>query len=350
MKTLLLAGLLLWAGLAYADDTIKIGVILPLTGNSAHLGERFQKTIKLFEQDHPSAKYKIFIEDDGGNNRDTMLCAQRLVNLNHVDALVTWAAGAGNVVAPYAEEKHVLHLNISLDVKIVQNRHYTFLHWVNPYSEAQMCTALMQQRGARNVAIIGTRQQAIMLLARLTEEDCSKSGIKTNTLYFNPGERDFRTPLTEIKLQKPDYVVLMAFSPEMEILSRQIREVGIPAPITNMGTFDFSSDRTYIEGYPYVSAAAPSVEWNNRFEKLYGAKATFAEPYLYDILKIITDAYEKTGHTGNLKAAEWITQLKNYPSEVGLLTPQDGHILFSSASYYTTLHGQRTHISFEDIK
>jgi len=183
-----------------------------------------------------------------------------------------------------------------------------------------------------------------------TKANCDKADIKTQTIFFNPGERDFRTPLTKLKATQPDYIVLMAFSPELEIISRQLREVGLRAPITSMGTFDFISDRSTIEGCCYVSAATPSAEWNCRFEKLYGSTATFAEPYLYDILKITTQAYNKTGHAGSLKAAEWISQLKDYSSEVGPLTPKDGHILFSNASYYTTLHGQRTHINLDDIK
>lgn len=335
-----------------AENVVKIGVILPLTGNSAHLGERFQKTIKLFEQGRgiTKHKYEIIVEDDGSVNRDTMLAAQRLISLNHVNAIVTWAAGAGNTVAQYTQQKGVLHFNISLDPKVAKGE-YNFLHWVDPYSQAEMMFKILEKKHVKNIVIIGTRQQAILFFAKLTEVKCIKSGVKVKTMFFNPGERDFRTPLTSLRFDKPDAIVLGAFSPEQEILLRQLHEVGVgDVPVVNAGTFDFISDRTWIENRPYVSSAAPSPEWSARFEKLYGAPPSFAEPYLYDILKILVDAYEHTSSTDNLQAASWIMKLKDYPTEVGPISADSEGILWSKASYYTTKNGIRTFIKFEDIK
>ena len=72
-----LAGLalgLLAAGPALAQDTVKVGVILPMTGQSASTGKQIEGAIKLWLQQTGgkagAKKIEVLIKDDAGVAED----------------------------------------------------------------------------------------------------------------------------------------------------------------------------------------------------------------------------------------------------------------------------------------
>ena len=84
-KVLFLAlALCLMAGTAVAADTIKIGLMAPLTGAWASEGQDMQQIVELLADEINMAggingqKIEIVTEDDGGDPRTAALAAQRL--------------------------------------------------------------------------------------------------------------------------------------------------------------------------------------------------------------------------------------------------------------------------------
>ena len=85
------AGLLLATGAARAQDTVKIGVILPMTGPSASTGRQIDAAIKLWmAQSGAKAggkKVEVIVKDDAGVADTTRRLAQELVVNDKVVAL-----------------------------------------------------------------------------------------------------------------------------------------------------------------------------------------------------------------------------------------------------------------------
>ena len=336
-----------------AKDTVKIGVILPLSGNNAHLGERLQKSVKLFEEDHPQykGKYEFLLEDDQLTNGKTALAAQRLINIDRVKAIATFASGAGHVVAPLAKQKKILHFNSSPDPKVADGD-FNFTHSTVAETQTDWLIKGLEAKKAKKVTVISMRTQASMIVSDLIEQKGTERGMTVETKYFNVGERDFRTPLTKLRFEKDksDYIVIIFFSPELEIIIRQLREVGVDAPITTVNCFDFIQDRSIIEGRWYVSFATANEDWNTRFTKIYGAPPTFAEPYLYNILTLITDAYEHSPAASNEEASTWLKTIKDYPSIIGPLNMTDKGVVLSAPACYLIKDKKRTPISLEELE
>ena len=77
-------GLALGGGMAQAADTVKIGLMAPLTGSWASEGQGMKKIVELLaEQQNAKGgvlgkKIEVVIEDDGGDPRTASLAAQRL--------------------------------------------------------------------------------------------------------------------------------------------------------------------------------------------------------------------------------------------------------------------------------
>jgi branched-chain amino acid transport system substrate-binding protein len=88
-----LAALLAWP--AAAQDTVKIGLILPMTGPFASTGRQIDTAVKLYMQQHGTTvagkKVELIVKDDGGVADTTRRIAQELV----LNDKVAFLAGFG---------------------------------------------------------------------------------------------------------------------------------------------------------------------------------------------------------------------------------------------------------------
>ena len=88
-----LAALLAWP--AAAQDTVKIGLILPMTGPFASTGRQIETAVKLYMQQHGTTvagkKVELIVKDDGGVADTTRRIAQELV----LNDKVAFLAGFG---------------------------------------------------------------------------------------------------------------------------------------------------------------------------------------------------------------------------------------------------------------
>src|SRR4029077_3546537 len=71
------------AGAALAQDTVKIGLILPMTGPFASTGRQIDGAVKLWLQEHGTTvagkKIEVILKDDAGTAETTRRLAQELV-------------------------------------------------------------------------------------------------------------------------------------------------------------------------------------------------------------------------------------------------------------------------------
>src|SRR5262249_46215391 len=104
--------MLLAAPLAKAEDSVKVGLILPMTGPFASTGKQIDAAVKLFLQEHgdrvAGKKIEVILKDDGGSAEVTKRLAQELV----VNDKAAFLAGFGLTplalaTAPIATEAKV---------------------------------------------------------------------------------------------------------------------------------------------------------------------------------------------------------------------------------------------------
>ena len=92
-RTLMLGALALTlaAGTAVAQDTVKIGLILPMTGPFASTGRQIDGAVKLWLAQNGTTvagkKIEVILKDDGGTADTTRRLAQELVVNDKVQVL-----------------------------------------------------------------------------------------------------------------------------------------------------------------------------------------------------------------------------------------------------------------------
>jgi ABC-type branched-subunit amino acid transport system substrate-binding protein len=190
--------------------TVKIGVILPLSGDNDHLGQPIRELIQ-YKVDHfpkdSRFNYKVIFEDDQLIPRQTLLAAHRLVDLENVDVLVTFFTGPGSVVAPYAAQKHKVHLMYNFKEEMADAR-YNFIHVTPMLPIAQYWTHHAEALGYKKIALMVHRNAGGEMALKALEEVKTHSKLEwVDVTRFNQGEKDFRITLLKIKEKKPDVLL-----------------------------------------------------------------------------------------------------------------------------------------------
>ncbi len=81
------------------------------------------------------------------------------------------------------------------------------------------------------------------------------------TQEVQSGQKDFRTEIARIKQARPDIIVLILRPPELEILTKQIKELGLNVPLTAIESLAVSKEMELLERrrYPMSGFSIPSV-------------------------------------------------------------------------------------------
>src|ERR1700730_7989542 len=115
------------AGPATAQETVKIGLILPMSGQQASTGKQISAAVRLYQEQHGSTvagrKIEVILKDDGAVPDNTKRIAQELI----VNEKVAFVAGFGITpcalaVAPLATEAKVPEIVMAAGTSIITER------------------------------------------------------------------------------------------------------------------------------------------------------------------------------------------------------------------------------------
>lgn len=303
-------------------ETIKIGYIAPLSGNLAFLGEgvRNAAMLKLEDLNKQNTKYKyeLIFEDDAFDPKKTASAANKLISIDKVDAIVTVASAAGNIVNPIAEKAKIVHFGIASDPNIAKGQ-YNFINWTPPREEVKLFISEAQKRGIKRIAVFGQQISGIVAVV----DELKKQTAGTNITVVsedisNFGTKDFRQSISKAKLSMPDYYLLVMFSPELEILVKQMKEMDVEQPITAIESFELSDNPALFEGLWYINGADPTEQFYKEYSERYSKNPTIATPNAYDILGLISTAVERFDkRPSTAEIAHSLIQIKNYDGSMG---------------------------------
>ena len=131
MKSLLpavaAAALALGVGAASAEDTVKIGLIVPLTGGQASTGKQIDNAIKLYQQQNGATvagkKVEILVKDDGAVPDNTKRLAQELIVNDKVNIIAGFGVTpAALAAAPLATQAKVPEVVMAAGTSIITER------------------------------------------------------------------------------------------------------------------------------------------------------------------------------------------------------------------------------------
>ncbi|HCK80980.1 MAG TPA: branched-chain amino acid ABC transporter substrate-binding protein [Candidatus Competibacter sp.] len=254
-----------------AADTVKIGLMAPLTGSWASEGQGMKKIVELLaEQQNAKGgvsgkKIEVVTEDDGGDPRTASLAAQRLTTQGVAAVVGTYGSSVTEASQTIYDEAGIPQIaNGSTAIRLTEKGFKRFFRTAPRDDEqGRMAAQTIGKLGFKKVAILHDSTSYAKGLADESNALLKKKG--TEVVFFDaltPGERDYTTILTKLKGANPDVVLFTGYFPEAGLLLRQKKDMNWKVPFiggdaTNNADLVKIAGQEAAEGYYFLSPPQP---------------------------------------------------------------------------------------------
>ncbi|MDD2229499.1 MAG: ABC transporter substrate-binding protein [Candidatus Cloacimonetes bacterium] len=325
------------------DNTIRVGVILPLTGDSAYMGVAFKSGMDLaleqYEQKRAAEKLpevKIFYEDSMDLSKNAVSAYQKLKSIDKVDMYICVSGGWKALIPLANADKKVLFCSAVSPSKVTEGSDWTFRF----YTSADADAALMAKYAIEKLAL-----QKIGILYVNDDFGSSYKDVFSSvftegtnnaviTEGFNPSDSDFRTVLAKFKTQKIDGLYLLGYGTNMGLVPKQMKEIGLNATFLSIGTISLPDVMQLagnsINGTFYTTtkfnAFMPEtkelIDFVGDYKTKYNQQPMFFEVFGFDSFNILASVFKNSGKDSD-KIRQGLLAVKNYKAAVGEVSFDD---------------------------
>ncbi|RIL12553.1 MAG: hypothetical protein DCC75_00195 [Proteobacteria bacterium] len=305
----------------------KIGVILPLSGEVASLGNYIKRAIDLAYSELPEdqqSRLKLIYEDDQLQSQKSVSIFHKLNSLDKADAVFVLGSGVGNAVGPLAERQGKILIAIGAsDKKFAVGTKHVFIHWVVPEKESEIIVREIKKRGLQRIAIIAAEQEGVIAFNKAFMAEMAKHNLTDRIVLderYLQDNKDFKPFLSKVRAKQADSIYVLLFPGGLSTFMKQARDFAIKADIFGAELFEdqhevAASDGTLI-GKWYVNADEASPDFIANYKKKYGEHPGWATANAYDSLKLMADAVARHGND-NAAIASYLRGIKDYKGAAG---------------------------------
>jgi len=223
------------------QEIIKIGVILPLTGNGAIYGNALQKGIELaYSESNVRDKIKIIYEDDAGDAKTGINAFNSLVSRNIKIVIGGPMSHVASALIPIANKEKILLLSpFASDPSLSQADDYFYRVCATDDVDGKvLANFINNDLKLEKVAFFYPSVDYGVGIRDAFLKHASGTPIKIvfNESYQN-GAVDFRTQLMKIKQSNPDVLILPAYIKEGIIILKQLNELGCSFFVAGVSSF-----------------------------------------------------------------------------------------------------------------
>jgi len=297
------------------EETIKIGIAGPMTGDQAKMGMDFRNAVTLAVEEWNNKggvlgkKIELLIGDDQRDPKQAVAVANKFVTQK-----VTGVIGHFNSSCSIPASDVYNRANIPMITPASTNPQLTEKGY---YGVFRVCGRDDQQ--GKVAAEFVTSQLKIKKIAIIHDKTTYGQGLAdefkrflgdmANVAYYGgiiQGDKDFKTVLSAIKNVKPELVYFGGIYPEGGLLARQAREIGLDAPfMSGDGVIDpkfieiagaEAAEGTYLTFSPDPNNIPTAKIFIDKYKTRFGELGPYSI-YAYDAINIMLKAIEATGTT-----------------------------------------------------
>jgi branched-chain amino acid transport system substrate-binding protein len=331
-----------FAGAAIAADTIRIGVLAPLTGFAADDGINVKNSVimaadKLNEEGGLlGKKVELVIYDDRADPKEAVALAYKLIEQDEVVGLVAGSYSfPTRAVAPiFNDEEIPLVSAYAIHPDITAAGKYCFRNGFLGTVEGKACAHVaVKNFNAKTVALIHADNDFGRTLAKGAHEYLIKNAPKTEIVYeaaYPFKEKDYKAYLSRIKALNPDVVIASGYFFQSGPMIKQAREMGIKSVFIGEEGSD-SPQFLKIAGEAsdgFVMVTNLNRDDERQFVQDYisGYRARFGEDTCmvgasaYDAFVVITEGIRKAGTTKGSKVQQAIAEMDGLDGITGAIS------------------------------
>ncbi len=348
--------LLLMSSPLLANDTLKVGVQAPITGEYANEGQGIDQSVRLLaEQINANGgvmgkQIEVITCDDEGTAMKAAICAKELVN-NEVKMVIgSYTSTCAEAAQPTYFKAGVLQTSDGTSDTLTQHGYWTFFRNSFPNSAEATFAAdyIVTNKQYKRIAILSDFSSYADGLANEVEGAIKKLGGNIVAREkVKAGSQNFTPVLTQLKSKQPDVIFFAGYYSDGGLIRSQQVALGIKADFIGgdaNDNVDFAKlAGTAAAGAYIINVPTPELlpyDLAKDFLAAYQAKYNMMPPSIWTILNVdgmraFIHAMETNKSFDTKAAADYLHTLKDYPGITGPISfAEDGNRVGSGYMTY----------------
>jgi len=304
-------------GGALAADTIKVGVLLPLTGSQAKFGEIEKRSYEMAAEEINAKggvkgmKIELLFEDDTGKPDVGRSGVEKLISREKVPVITGgYSSSVTAAAAPVAQQFKVPFVICTGSADDITEKGYDYIFRINPPASEypNAIKSFLQEVGkdVKTVALLYENSAFGQSSSKSFEEDTKELGLKIVVKEgYQAGAIDFKPILTKVKAANPDMIYMVSYVMDASLLMRQSKELRINPKMFVGGGAGFTlpefaksagdasdgvfSATLWIETLPFPGAK----EYFDKYKKKYGDETEYHGAEAYAAMYVVADALQR---------------------------------------------------------
>jgi branched-chain amino acid transport system substrate-binding protein len=311
-------------------DTIKIGAVLPLTGDIATFGESSKKALELLVEETNKKggilgkKVQVVYEDDENKPANSANAIQKLINNDKVVSVIGSIASKCSLAAgPVATQNKIPMITPdSTNPKVTtEGGDYVFRAcFIDPFQGTVVAKFAVDELKAKTAAVMyDVGNDYSKGLAEFFKAAFEAAGGKVVAYEtYSSGDQDFNAQLTKIKPLNPDVLLVPDYYQVDGLVAKQAKALDIKATFLGGDGWDsadlFKVGGDAVNGAYFSNHYSPEdttdevVTFRKSFEAKYNSTPDALAALAYDAGKILFAAIEKAGSTDGAKIKDALNQ------------------------------------------
>ena len=263
------------AGAAAAQDLIKVGAPLPITGPLSPEAKKQQRGYDLWAETANKAggvkvggkriKVEIVYVDYQSNTPRAVQSAEKLITQDNVNFLFSpFGSGATKAASSVSEKYQIPTVAATASSSQVYDQGYKYLFGTfTPNDTLTDPLSDIVKRGSgsvKRVAILARNDLFPLAIAQEMEKSAKKRGL--DVVYFEKyaiGTLDHASALSQIKAQSPHWIFATGYTNDLILLRKQMADQRIEAPVVTM--IAAPAYQEWIDGTGKLSQNVTSAAW-----------------------------------------------------------------------------------------
>jgi branched-chain amino acid transport system substrate-binding protein len=347
MKNLLIVGLIVFALLfmapsAQTKETVKLGLITPLTGDVKTFGESAKNAFLIAIDDYAkTGRYQInpVIADDRNDATEGTNAALKLITQDKVLGLI--GPLTSKVAVPVSEltEKNKIPMITGTatnpKVTVFNNKRKVYVFracFIDPFQGLVAAEFALKDLKAKTAAVLyDVSNDYSKGLAEFFKSTFEKGkGRIIGYESYQKDDVDFSALITKIGLKKPEVIFIPDYYNKVALIARQIREKGLKGTMIGGDGWDspelIKIGGTAIVGNYFTNHYSPERKdqvaeaFIKKYQKLHGLVPDSLAALTYDATMIYLQSLDKAPKALPEEIMKALTALKNYKGVTGTIT------------------------------
>ena len=309
------ASLLTLGAVASAQETVKIGLILPMTGGQASTGQQINNAIKLYQQKNGDTvagkKVEVILKDDAALPDNTKRLAQELIVNDKVNIIAGFGVTpAALAAAPLATQAKVPEIVMAAGTSIITERSPYITR--TSFTLAQSSTIIGDWAAKNGIKKVATLTSDYApgndALAAFKEHFTAGGGSVVEEVKVPLANPDFAPFLQRMKDAKPDAIFVFVPAGQGGNFMKQYAERGLdksgikvigPGDVMDDDLLNGMGDAALGAVTAHIYSAAHPSAMNKAFvtdyKKAFGTRPGFMAVGGWDGIHLVYEALKKTG-------------------------------------------------------